>query len=250
VWVLNLIDGLLSRVTFDRDGHDAVWTPDGRALSYTSVRNGVLTLVRTRPAESRTPEVLLSSALLGYGGVWMPDGSALITVTNSRGAGSDIAWVRGGGKGPIEPLLTSRFDEAFPAISPDGRWLAFVSNQSGQNQVYVRSLAAAGDQVQVSLAGGTEPGWSRDGRELYYRTGAGHGSEFIAASLGLQAVVEVKERRTMFSTADIVTATPHRNWDVSPDGRSFVMVRFNPSTRIMVIQQLPTLVGRLQGAAH
>ena len=250
VWVLSLADGLLSRATFDRDGHDAVWTPDGRALSYTSLRKGLVTLMRTRPGESQTSDVLLSSAQLGYGGVWMPDASALITVANSREAGSDLAWVRSAGKGPIEPLQASRFDEGYPAVSPDGRWLAFVSNQSGQNQVYVRSLAGAGDQVQISLAGGTEPGWSRDGPELYYRTGAGLGSEFIAASLGLGAAIEVKARRTLFPVADMVTATPHRNWDVSPDGRSFAMVRFNPATRIMVIQQLAAAVEKLPVAAR
>ncbi len=140
VWLLNLADGLLSRATFDRDGHDAVWMPDGRALTYTSVRKGILTLMRTKPGESQPADVLLSSAQLGYGGVWMPDASALITVANSVDSGSDLAWVRGAGKGPIEPLLGSRFNEEFPSVSPDGRWLAFVSNQSGQNQVYVRSL--------------------------------------------------------------------------------------------------------------
>ena len=250
VWLLDLADGLLSRATFDRDGHDAVWMPDGRTLSYTSVRKGILTLMRTRPGDSQPPAVLLSSPQLGYGGVWMPDASALITVVNSQEAGSDLAWVRGAGKGPIEPLLASRFAEEFPAVSPDGRWLAFVSNQSGQNEVYVRSLTGAGDQVQVSLTGGTEPGWSRDGRELFYRTGAGLGSEFVAASLGLGASVEVKARRTLFPVTDTVTATPHRNWDISPDGQSFAMVRFNPATRIMVIQQLPALVARLQRAAR
>ena len=69
-------------------------------------------------------------------------------------------------------------------------------------------------------------------------------------SLGLGAVIEVTARRTLFPVADMVTATPHRNWDVSPDGRSFAMVRFNPATRVMVIQQLPVLARRLQGAGH
>ena len=64
----------------------------------------------------------------------------------------------------------------------------------------------------------------------------------------MSPVLEVKARRTLFPVSDMVTATPHRNWDVSPEGQSFAMVRFNPATRIMVIQQLPALVARLQGS--
>ena len=250
VWMLTLSDGLLSRATFERDGHDAVWTPDGSSLTFTSIRNGLLTLLQARPGVSQPPDVLLSSAQLGYGGVWLPDASALVTVANSLEprSGSDLAWVRHAGKGPLEPLVVSRFHETFPAISPDGRWLAFASNQSGQYQVYVRPLKSAGDQVQVSLTGGIEPAWSRDGRELFYRTGAGLGSELVAASLGPGPAFEVTARLTLFPVADMVTATPHRNYDVSPDGKTFAMVRFNPSTRIMVIQNLPALARALRGA--
>ncbi len=252
VWVLNLADGLLSRTTFERDGHDPTWTPDGTGLTYTSLKDGILTLFRTRPGVSTTPERLGSWTQLGSGAEWLSDSSALVTVGNSLSgeSGSDVAWIRNGGKGPLEPLVASRFEEQFPTVSPGRRWLAFVSNQSGRDEVYVRSLKGESDQRQVSLAGGTEPAWSRDGRELFYRTGAGPGSELIAASVRTEPAFAVLSRRTLFSVADVVTATPHRNYDVSPDGTTFAMVRFNPATRIMLIQNLPALVSQLRGTSR
>jgi hypothetical protein len=135
-------------------------------------------------------------------------------------------------------------------VSPDGRWLAFVSNQSGQSQVYVRPLEGKADQVQASVSGGTEPMWSRDGRELFYRTGAGPGSELMQVTFRTDPEFTVTSRRSLFSMAEMVNSTPHRNYDISPDGKTFVMVRFNPSTRIMVIQNLPALVERLKGGAR
>jgi len=112
--------------------------------------------------------------------------------------------------------------------------------------VYVRRLAG-GEEAQVSVSGGGEPVWSRDGRALYYRTGAGLGSELVEAGLRTDPAFAVTSRRSLFSMAEVVTAVPHRNYDISPDGKTFVMVRFNPSTRIMVIQNLPALVRALGG---
>jgi len=252
VWLLNLGDGLLSRATFDRDGHDATWTPDGASLTYTSVRDGLLTLLRARPGVSQAPEVLLASPQLGYSGLWLNDGTALVTVANSleAGSGSDLAVITRAGAGPLEPLVATRFEEQFPAVSPDDRWVAFVSNQTGQDEVYVRALRGEGDQVQVSLAGGIEPVWSPDGREVFYRSGADAGSELVAASVRADPAFAVTSRRTLFPVADMATATPHRNYDISPDGTTFVMVRFNPSSRIVVIQNLPALVQKLSGAVQ
>jgi hypothetical protein len=92
--------------------------------------------------------------------------------------------------------------------------------------------------------------WSRDGRELFYRTGAGPGSELMQVAFRTDPEFTVTSRRSLFSMAEMVNSTPHRNYDISPDGKTFVMVRFNPSTRIMVIQNLPALVERLKGGAR
>ncbi len=251
VWVLDVDARLLTRATFDRDGHDATWSPDGQSLTYTSLpRGGTFSLLRTRLGSAEPAESLLASPQLGYTGVWLRDGSALVTAANSLEPGSrtDIGIVRNGGRGPVEPLVATRFEDQFPAVSPDDQWLAFSSSQSGQDEVYLRRLDG-GQQIQVSLSGGIEPVWGPDGRELFYRTAAGGGSELIVATLETDPTPVVTSRRALFSVADIATATPHSNYDVSPDGQTFVMVRLNPASRIMVIQNLPALVRELGGGA-
>jgi hypothetical protein len=156
--------------------------------------------------------------------------------------------VRNGGRGPIEPLVASRLTESYPALSPDERWLAFVSDQSGRPEVYVRPLGTEGEQVQVSLAGGSEPLWGPDGRELFYRSpGELEAPQLLAATVRTMPEFAVTSRRALFPITEIDGSNPHTGYDVSPDGRTFAMVRRSPATRIMVIQNLPGLVRRLRG---
>jgi serine/threonine-protein kinase len=250
VWVLTLGQGTFSRATFERDGHDAVWTPDGRYLTYTSARSGTLGVYRKPPGLAEPAESLLASPALLYTGRWLRDGSALVTVAADlrAGSGNDIALVRNGGRGPVEPLVASRFTETYPALSPDERWLTFVSDQSGRQEVYVRPLGAEGEQVQVSLAGGSEPLWGPDGRELFYRSHGEGKPELVAATVRTTPQFAVTARRALFPLADIDGSNPHTGYDISPDGRTFGMVRRSPATRIVVIQNLPALVRRLRGA--
>jgi serine/threonine-protein kinase len=249
IWLADLATGALTRATFVRDGHDASWGPGENDLSYISAQNGVLGIWRVRPGSTEPAESLLTSTRIGYTGVWLKDRSGLVTA----GAGivpegrSDIGLVRNGGRGPIEPLVATRFDDGFPAISPDNRWLAYVSNQSGRNEVYVRPLLAPGVEIQVSIDGGTEPVWGPNSRELFYRGGAAALPELMLAVIEGSGTPVVDSRRALFPVADIVTATPHSNYDVSPDGTRFAMVRNNASTRVMVIQNLPALVAKLGG---
>jgi dipeptidyl aminopeptidase/acylaminoacyl peptidase len=250
VRVLSLGDRSLTRATFDRDGHDATWTPDGRFLTYTSLKTGKLGIYRTRPGRAEPADMLMASESVGYSGYWLPDGGGLVTVATGLKpeSGLDIALVTNGGRGPMEPLAASRFTETHPAVSPDGRWLAYVSDQSGDEEVYVRPLGRDGDLVQVSRGGGGEPLWSPDGRELFYRGEVDGEPRLMAASVQTAPAITVTARRPLFSVADMVTATPHRNYDLSPDGKTFVMVQRSPATRIMIIQNLPALVRRLRGA--
>ena len=251
VWLDDLATGGITRATFNRDGHDASWGPGGRFLTFISATKGVLGIRRIVPGSTEPAESLLASTALGYTGIWLHDGSAVVTAASGLAPGSrgDIAIVRNAGRGPLEPLVASRFDEWFPAVSPDGHWLAFVSNQSGKNEVYARLLDGKGEQVQVSMDGGGEPVWGPGGKEIFYRGGPNSAPKLIAAAIETRSGLSVTSRRELFSVADMATATPHANYDVSPDGKTFVMVRNNPSTRIMVIQNLPALVAKERGGA-
>jgi serine/threonine-protein kinase len=250
VWLLSPDQGALSRVTFVGDGHDATWSPDGRYLYWTSIRNNILAVFRSRPGSTMPPESIITEPRLAYTGAWMPSGE-MITVGQAGAPGSrlDVFRLPAGGTA-LEPLVATAFDDHYPIVSPDHRWLAYVSNQSGRDEVYVRGLGA-GDEVavQVSLGGGTEPVWRRDGRELAYRGTTEGKPELMVAELGAGPDFTVTARRTLFSLDDYVSTSPHANYDYTPDGRGFVMVRRSAATRIMVIQNLPELVRRLQGAA-
>ena len=263
VWILGLAEGTLSRATFDRDGHDATWTPDGRFITYivpVARPEGVmLVLLRKRPGSAEPPDTLLASRSLSYTGVWLRDGSGLVTTgVNLRGdpgrpdstqadSRTDAGIVRNGGRGPLESLVASPFGEQFVGVSPDGRWICFVSDQSGRDEVYVRDLAGEGDQVLVSLGGGNEPVWSPSGRELFYRETNQADPYLVAAGIGTAPALAVTGRQRLFPVGDIVGTSPHANYDVSPDGKTFVMVRRSPAARIVVIQNLPALVRRLPG---
>jgi serine/threonine-protein kinase len=250
VWLLSLAQGTLSRVTFDRDGHDATWSPDGRYLTYTTLRNAVFSVYRARVGSAEPAESLITTGELGYTGRWLPNGTGLLATGSDLrpGSGADIVLVRNGGRGPIEPVIANQFQTSYPMPSPDGRWFAFVSNQSGEQEVFVRSLDPRGEEVQVSQGGGNEPVWSPDGRELYYRGNVEGRPKLMAAAVRTAPELEVLSRTALFPLTDIVGSTPHANYSVSPDGKRFLMVQRAPANRIIVLQNLPELVRRIREA--
>ena len=251
VWTVDVGSDRLSRATFDRDGHDVSWTPDGISITYLSARSGTESIYRKHPGDAGLVAPLFTSAQLGFTGVWLRDSSALVTAANDlkTNSGADIGIIRNGGRGPLVPLVATEFTEAFPAPSPDGRWLAYSSDQSGRPEVYVRALDGGGDPVQLSLEGGTESAWSLDGRHVFYRSIGIKEPAMVDAEVVGGATLTVRSRRRLFAMADIVGANPHANFDLSADGSTFVFVRSNPPTRITVIQNLPALVRHLQTAA-
>jgi len=252
VWTLALDRRTLTRATFDRDGHDATWSPDGRSLTYISLKTGTLNLRRARPGSTEPAESLFASPQLTFTGTWLRDGSALITDANDlRGeSNGDIARVAGNGRGPVEPLVASPYEESYAAPSPNGRWLAFVSNQSGTQEVYVQALDGDGDQVQISQGGATEPVWSPDGRELFYRSMKSGKSELMSATLRTEPGLVVTDQRPLFSLDEMVGGQPHANYDISPDGQTFAMVRRSPGSHIVVMQNVPALLRRLRSASR
>jgi Tol biopolymer transport system component len=221
IWLLDRSQGALTRLSFESYASRPTWSPDGRQISY--VRQvGTHLALRLQAADGSTPaESLLDLPNLEiWEGLFTRDGRSLI-VRTVGGRGSRDVWLAPRDSGAPVHLLGSPADEVAPAISPDGRWMAYVSNESGRAEVYVRSFPGMGGRYQVSVDGGTEPAWSPRGDELFYR----NGPALIAAQVQTGSGVEVVRRSTLLSEPAYVTDLTHRVYDVMPDGRHFVFIR-------------------------
>jgi Tol biopolymer transport system component len=234
VWLFTLRDSTLTRFGFDSSAHDPTWLPDGKGLLFAGVRGPGIGIFRRRfDGGSAAEQIYLASAQTSAHTV-TPDGKTAVAVDISTGQ-FDLFAIPLDGRKEVDTLAASGYNEGYPAISPDGRWLAYVSDESGRAEVYVRSFPAFGGKVQVSQDGGSEPVWARSGRELFYRsgggresfyrTGAGSGPMLISAELETAGEFRVTGRIPLFPVSGYEFATPHANYDVFPDGKSFVMVR-------------------------
>jgi serine/threonine-protein kinase len=121
--------------------------------------------------------------------------------------------------------------EAQARLSPDGRWVAYVTGASGTSQVVVRPFPGPGGVIQVSIAGGSEPVWSRDGRRIFYRDGR----HLIAASIATTPNFVITGRSELFRDTYLFAQAPHANYDVAPDGSRFLMVKSTEEPRLYVI---------------
>jgi Tol biopolymer transport system component len=162
---------------------------------------------------------------------WFPDGRALAIVL-TRGVsnlGDDIMLLRLDGDRKAQPLVTTRFAESYPAFSPDGRWLAYASDEAGRLEVYVQPFPGPGPRQQVSTQGGTAPAWSHDGRELFYITAETRGGQAAATSMmsvpvTLSPTFTASTPHTLFTGRYGATALV-RGYDVTQDSKRFLMVQ-------------------------
>ena len=246
VWTIPVDGGKLARATFERDAHDAAWTPDGRFITWTSYRLGALGIYRSQPGVRAAPDSVFTSQSLAYSGEWLKDGSGIVTVAANLAPGSrfDIALVSNEGRGPIIPIVDDRFETRFPAVSPDGKWLAYVSNQSGSDEVYVKPWNSDGTPWRISAHGGTEPMWSPGGMMLFYRESS---MQFLmAASLVLSPNrVLVPVRQGLFPIGTMIPGFTHANLDISPDGNSFVMIFRSAPRGITVLTNIPEMLQKV-----
>jgi eukaryotic-like serine/threonine-protein kinase len=229
IWVYDMTSNTLQRLTTG-GGDRAEWTADGKRLLFRTDRNGTEQLWWQRADAGQPAESLFTGPAPTPEGVISPDGAYLVYRLNDRKNGRDL-WFRHltGNPNPT-PIATSGTDELMPRVSPNGRWLAYVSEISGRREVYVRSFPVLGGVFQVSAGGGDEPLWSRDGSRIYYRAGR----EFVAAALSLGAEgVHVANRQKLFE-GDYVIGDIHASWDVAPDGR-FIVVNPLRNTETIVV---------------
>jgi serine/threonine-protein kinase len=228
IWVKELPQGPLSRLTFD-EGHDRMpqWTPDGRSVTFLSNRAGNLDLWVKRADGTGEAEPLFDLERTLAEGFWSPDGDWLVLRTGGTGGvqgGRDVLAVRPGRDSVPVPLLDAEFDESAVHLSPDGRWMAYQSNETGTDEIFVRPFPDVDSgKWQVSTGGGLAPQFANSGRELFYVNGD---REMVAAQIETEPSFRVGERRVLFRIdAQYILGDRTRQYDVSPDDELFLMAR-------------------------
>ena len=172
IWIYDLARHTLAPLTSTSAGSSqaAMWTPDGTRLLYRGTRAGFRNLFSQPTDGGGLEERLTTSEALQAPTSASPDGKYVTFVDTTAGSGPDIAILQMDGR-ETRPFLQTPSVETGPRFAPDGRWIAYSSDESGASEVYIRPFPGPGGKLQVSLAGGSEPVWSKDGQELYYRNG-------------------------------------------------------------------------------
>ncbi len=232
VWVYDLERDVATRITFG-EAYDAdpEWSPDGRWIAYASEVDGVDGVFRKRTDGTGEAEVLLEPGKYTFPAPhsWSPDGRHLAIQVAGEGGQNDI-WIMPldeNGAGDPEPFVSTPFTESGPRFSPDGRWIAYTSNETGRPEIFVASFPPGGGKWQVSSGGGTQALWSGDGRELFFRTDTGIMSVRIStegASFRANRPDVVFEAGFLGGLRGILLpGFNFPDYDVSPGGDRFVM---------------------------
>ncbi len=219
VWILEPSRGTLTRLTFG-DGLRPLWSPDGQTVFFGSVRSGMYNIF-SKPADGSGPaQQLTDGPIQVFPAAITSDGTTIVFRQGGAGENFDIGIMRLEGEGEPEMLLESSFNEHTPKLSPDDRWLAYVSNESGRDEIFVIRFPTGG-KWQISTEGGTEPMWSRDGRELFYR----NREKMMAVDVSAGAESAGKPTLLFKGPYDLKDGPGATNYDVTPDGQGFVMIR-------------------------
>ncbi len=221
VWLYDLARETLTRMTFEgNQNYNSVWTPDGKRIAFESNKEGPINIFWQLADGSGGLERLTASEYVNAPISWSPDGHLLAYIEVNPTTGVDI-WVLRMDDRKAEPFLRTPFNENTARFSPDGRWLAYISDESGRTEIYVKPYPGPGGKWQISTEGGAEPVWNPNGRELFYRSG----DEMMAVDIATQPGFAAGKPRMLFKGGYELAPIPVTNFDVSPDGQHFLMIK-------------------------
>jgi serine/threonine-protein kinase len=226
IWIKPLDGGEASRLTFAGAlNYRTSWTPDGRSLMFVSDRTNAPALYQ-KAADGGGGAALVPvyDPRPVSAGEWSGDSQWLVFRTDNQTPGQgDILALRTAADTVPQLVVATPAEELSPALSPDGRWLVYVSDKSGRREVYVQPFPnAANTMWQISTTGGIEPLWSHSGRELFYRD---LDQNLIAVQVVYDPAFSPGSQRVLFSVANYSTHPFHRNYDITADDQRFVMIR-------------------------
>jgi Tol biopolymer transport system component len=218
IWVYDWQRDTMTRLTFTGTADGAVWSPDGRYIAFLALGEGLSVI---RSDGSGKPQPLTRSRNRQLPGPFAPDGKRLTFFETASGTGNDLwtvplesdnAGLRAAGK----PEVFLQTYASALSFSSDGRWIAYASNESGTNQVYVRAFPDEGGKWQISSSGGTWPMWSRNGRELFFETLDNH---IMVAAYAVKGDSFAADKPRMWAEKQLGTAGGRKNVDLAPDGK-------------------------------
>jgi serine/threonine-protein kinase len=249
IWVYDLDTDTPSRLNVERPASHPIWTPDGGRLLFQYDKSQLLNLF-WQPYDGSSPmERLTTSDYAQFPGSFSKDGKKVAIVEWHEDAGGDIA-VLDVGSGKVTPFVNHpKFSEAQPDFSPDGQWIAYTSNESEREEVYIRSFPGPGRIYRVSNEGGNQPLWAKNGKQLFYRW---QGQVWVVDVQTNNGLAKSRPRR-LFESSEYGSYIPVRCWDLSPDGQRFLMVKVeqskpSPATEVVLIQNwLEELKQRVPG---
>jgi serine/threonine protein kinase/Tol biopolymer transport system component len=228
-WLYDLSRETLTRLTFAGSAnYNSSWTPDGKRVVFNSNKEGPLNLFWQLADGSGGLERLTNSQSTQAPMSWSPNGQVLAFIEVNPTTGRDIWMLRMSdpvlGPGQVrnpQLFLQTPFTESAPRFSPDGRWLAYVSDESGRFEIYVQPYPGPGGKWQISTEGGTEPVWNPNGRELFYRSG----DKMLAVEVATQQGFTAGKPRMLFEGKYEPAPATFPNYDVSADGQRFLMLK-------------------------
>lgn len=252
-WVYDVERGTATRLVAEGRAGWLVWSPDGQRLIFAWQKDGADRICWQAADGSAPMEPILENDRPRFPASWSPDGETLAFV-EAREHGTDICLLHLRDR-TVTPFLNSQSEELHPAFSPDGRWLAYTSEETGRPEVYMQAVPGPGRKLRISDQGGSQPLWARDGKTLFYRavsvSGPFWSSDAVwAADLQTGQDLQVGKPRRIFSRPGYQGGTPVGSWDISPDGKRFVMVqtevrRAQPISGMILVQNWRDEVRRL-----
>jgi serine/threonine protein kinase len=239
IWMYDLVRGTDSPFTFDKGAGFPAWSSSGNDIAFLSTKNADPGVVKRSSTGSANVEILEKG--LKRPADWSRDGRYIVEATFASfpKTGFDVWVLPLFGDKKSYPYASTEFAETFPRLSPDGRWLAYVSDQSRRDEVYVDTFPMPGTKQQVSINGGSFPAWSRDGKELYFIAGDG---KMMAVDIKSGPQFDHGIAKPLFPTVGLGTSD-YGAYDVSKDGRFLMPLSANPSPIVSMTVVVNWLAG-------
>jgi serine/threonine-protein kinase len=230
-WSYDLARGIMTKISTDGISHWPVWTPDGARYTYRRWISGAMSMWSSPVDRSAPPERLtdLGRALGQSPASWSPDGRVVAFTQVNPETGADVYVLDMAGDRKPRPFARTSFAEGSPKFSPDGRWIAYTSNESGRNEIYVQAYPGPGAKIQLSVEGGTDAVWRPKGGELYYR----EGDKMMMVQVNTSGSFHASRPKLLWTGRYAhglgsqcgPPGTTSSNYDVTADGQRFLMIK-------------------------